>query len=922
MTSAVKKGCCRISDLPVVFAIGMILLWPSVGLARQTPEGFGQDWLLLGPYTRDVGGADPGDAVIRRDYLTNGGSTTETSLVPTIGAVVSTNYAVAASSGFVTDNPFNNHAVPTVFYYMSPVATVDCAVVFGQENADTMVYAWTTANNKTGGPLVCYVGASSDDSIQVKINGVEVGINNVLRDYGGPIEVQDVYGPVVLQPGNNLVMVKVFNGGGGFGFRLRFQTNATRGQGRTANAIPESQLSLGGVPASAIREINSVGIYYVGVPIPVHVSVNKAFGTISPQVVEQPPAGWPIAGITTTIGSAPQSGGKITWTLGSMTTDTAVMSYTITPNVLAGERTSSGTLRYGTSAFPVYGDNALVAQSALGLFDWHGNIGVEPVGHTSGDPSTSGSSTLVGGVYTLTGSGTDVWDPLDRCQIVVKPMTGSFYIEALVDFYSPGSSDWATAALGVRSKMAPTAAWGAIALRNPVTVTGGDIMGFEWRERNGGTCGGTNVEMVTTQPRAMRLVRQGSTVHGYFKSNSGAWIEQVESPHDVPDLADEVLASMFVTSQNNGHDASARFSNVVIAPTAVGSVTRDIQATSYTVGHPIHVVLDIRRQANSIPLIVKEVVPAGWTASGISDGGVQTGTTITWGLSFTANKLLSYDITPTSGIVPEYFVGFTRDAVGIDTPVGGDTTILAAGATIFQHGAYPDPTYAGTADVHVLMWADPDPPGTHNTGANDMIEEGDWDGGTGDNRLILVRFELSGVIGYGAIVEEAWLCLHYGAQRRSDATLTNHWLYARMIAKDWSEGGGDGFEGRLATFGEVSWNSARTGIQNWEVRGLRGLTDLNQRFVARSSAQFGTVSGVWVEFNVTDFVRYWAADPGSNHGFKISQDEVSTGTVTGYVQGVYDFESHENWQEQLRPMLVVKWKVNPASRADHWSLYP
>jgi hypothetical protein len=143
-----------------------------------------------------------------------------------------------------------------------------------------------------------------------------------------------------------------------------------------------------------------------------------------------------------------------------------------------------------------------------------------------------------------------------------------------------------------------------------------------------------------------------------------------------------------------------------------------------------------------------------------------------------------------------------------------------------------------------------------------------------------------------------------------------------MIAKDWNEGDGDGFEGRLATFGEVSWNSARTGIQSWEVRGLRGLTDLNQRFVACSTAQFGTVRGVWVEFNVTDFVGYWAANPGSNLGFKISQDEVSTGTVTGYVQGVYDFESHENWQEQLRPMLVVKWKVNPASRADHWSLYP
>ena len=70
--------------------ISGVALAPAPVSATQTPEGFNQSWLMLGPYIQDAGGgAAPGVDRIRADYLTDG-MIRESNFVPFDGAVVNT----------------------------------------------------------------------------------------------------------------------------------------------------------------------------------------------------------------------------------------------------------------------------------------------------------------------------------------------------------------------------------------------------------------------------------------------------------------------------------------------------------------------------------------------------------------------------------------------------------------------------------------------------------------------------------------------------------------------------------------------------------------------------------------------------------------------------------------------------------------
>ena len=166
-----------------IFAFALMLVVAQNGFAAQTtPEGFCQSWLLLGQYER-TGSADPGLPAMRMDYLTDGAGVTEADLVPTAGTVINTDYAVAASTGL---NPGNQlFTDPTIFEWTEPDELVDFndAALFADHN-DVMVYAWTYANNTTGGDINCWVGAASDDSVLVAINGLEVGAISIPRGSG------------------------------------------------------------------------------------------------------------------------------------------------------------------------------------------------------------------------------------------------------------------------------------------------------------------------------------------------------------------------------------------------------------------------------------------------------------------------------------------------------------------------------------------------------------------------------------------------------------------------------------------------------------------------------------------------------------------------------------------------------------------
>ena len=929
-----RQGRALIGALVLVCALAFA--WPTTASAQQTALGFERDWLVLGPYVRDVGGANPGVAEMRRDYLTDGGLVTENNFVPAIGAVANTNYVSAASSNLL-DRPGNGYPNPTVKLWRDADDTIDingASQVYppptGQNNNNTMVYAWCYARNKTGAPLSCYLAVGSDDSIQVKINGVEAGIANVNRVYGASNTVQDVW-PVTLAPGNSLVMVKVFNGSSEFGFRLRFQTNPALGTAQDYNRIPTSQLELFAVPvvSSPVRIIPGVGVVDAGSPQTVKVVLGGKVGTPSPTVVEVPPAGSMVANINATAGSAGYAGGRITWQITNMTDDVATMTYLTTTG--GGNGYCSGTV---TTAVPVAigGDNILFQTNPIGVFDAHGLTGIPPLGTPPGDPATSGGAIFSSAIYSVNSSGGDVWGTVDRCYMLVKRTTDtSFIATANVWWTSTTTHASCKTGLMIRGKVSGGSPYGCSEIRNPINP-GGTPPGqpqpagmFQCRElANAGSFWSGMVVPTSTQPATLRIVRRGNLIDGYHYFN-GMWNRLPGSPRVVSDLTPtgEVLLGYFVTSHVTAGEAQAQMNNLTIINTVpVLSATRRLSDTRPS-SLPITVTIGIRYNSPSNPLTVTDLVPPSWTISDPNPvtGAVINGTTITWTIpSFTDDTTLTYTATPPAvhpmGV--QAFTGTVVDQYGIMTVIGGDANVIGADVFLYRYGRLPTASYTGAQDAHLVQWTFT----LNNNGFGDYIEEGNNQADNTDIRMPVLKFDLEGITPL-SVIEEAKLRLCHWRNRGglgAPGFTGPHTIYASRLLRDWNEGTGSGGDGRLSLDAEVNWYWARYNQDRWEMGGARGPTDMSPpESSAIASSQ--TINR-WIEWDVLQMAREWAANPRRNFGLKLAQDNAVGTSATLWVTGFPNFRSKDYAADpNLRPILLLRAYTPPSMGANRWQLY-
>jgi hypothetical protein len=189
-------------------------------------------WNILGTYMQS-GGAAPGQDLMRQDFLTDG-DTSELDFVFFPGAQISTDYNNSSAAGGLFDdaNGRNVDGVPTVFGWNDGDSFIDLNEIYGGDPNNVMAYTQFYVNNISGDDIETSIGVSSDDSVQVIINGEEVWINSVAR--GAPLEgacsPQDIapdfitfLDPIILEPGLNTVMLKTYEGGGGFNCAFRFQ---------------------------------------------------------------------------------------------------------------------------------------------------------------------------------------------------------------------------------------------------------------------------------------------------------------------------------------------------------------------------------------------------------------------------------------------------------------------------------------------------------------------------------------------------------------------------------------------------------------------------------------------------------------------------------------------------------------------------
>lgn len=196
--------------------------------SQFTGLGFWKEWLLLGPYQQPTGfgwGAAISTDNIELDWLTDG-EIAETEIEPREGDTIDTDYvlspAISLLAALGSPPPaINAGGVPTWFAWRDADDTIAYETYYGGDVNQCMMYSVVYA--VIDDDITVDIGLASDDSVQVLLDGVSIWTNSIARGSGGANIIQDVIPAIALDAGIHQFMVKVFEGGGGHNFRLRFQ---------------------------------------------------------------------------------------------------------------------------------------------------------------------------------------------------------------------------------------------------------------------------------------------------------------------------------------------------------------------------------------------------------------------------------------------------------------------------------------------------------------------------------------------------------------------------------------------------------------------------------------------------------------------------------------------------------------------------
>lgn len=222
---------------------------------------------------------------------------------------------------------------------------------------------------------------------------------------------------------------------------------------------------------------------------------------------------------------------------------------------------------------------------------------------------------------------------------------------------------------------------------------------------------------------------------------------------------------------------------------------------------------------------------------------------------------------------------------------------LAQQIFTFQQGV---DGYYGCTDAHIFI-NKPD----WTTGDEDMFEA-TGDGGEGDAKHALIRFDISS-IPLGTEIDSAWVYLYF-TQRRTIQTDTKE-LGAYRLNRAWGEGNGNdpsGYNGRPAVLGECNWNYAIFDTLRWTVAGCNGVPD-DREEIPEDIKNFYTSNSTnsWHFWTLTNMCQRWIDHPDSNFGFVLREPVVSA------AKGILDFASSEYNVVYYRPKVYIKLSSNP-----------
>lgn len=189
-----------------------------------------------------------------------------------------------------------------------------------------------------------------------------------------------------------------------------------------------------------------------------------------------------------------------------------------------------------------------------------------------GAPALAGSDSLVDGVHTVRGGGTDIWGEADQFHYTYQELTGDGEIIARVTSLTGSTDGWAKAGVMVKESSAAGAPYALMA------VTPGNGANFQYNfdsNAEGGTYSFPNAWV--------RLKRSGTKLTGYISADGANWRQVGVANIAMPNT---VTMGLFVSSHNGGQLATATFDKVKVSHNAIASSGLPAPWVSSDVGAP------------------------------------------------------------------------------------------------------------------------------------------------------------------------------------------------------------------------------------------------------------------------------------------------------------------------------------------------
>jgi len=200
--------------------------------------------------------------------------------------------------------------------------------------------------------------------------------------------------------------------------------------------------------------------------------------------------------------------------------------------------------------------------------------------------TTPGTANELGGVFTLTASGDDIWGTNDELEYAYLPLRGDGEISARVVSVTGGDNEWRKAGVMIRETLTDTSKHVHMLLSHPDYSHGNHwahVLALQFRPTtSGSSSGGDGVPSgYAGMPYWIKLVRQGNIFTAYRSPDGVTWTRFSST---IVNMSKDVYIGLSLTSHSRTQVTTVTFDNVSVVRPQQGMAVSPIPADGGTVG--------------------------------------------------------------------------------------------------------------------------------------------------------------------------------------------------------------------------------------------------------------------------------------------------------------------------------------------------